>query len=874
MFQWKKVQLIFAAYCLLISAGAFVAALYLFLIPFESAQRWVLIGGMLFTGTFTLSLSIKAYRNHVWAEQAWFFLFKNERLSKIIRYGSLVGFIVSGFISLMPAYRLGNLQGYFVRLFPWIVWFVFVCLLTYLIARVEKYGLHWQRLTDGLHAQRKAWGIVLISMMVFCLIWIVTAWTGIGIRINDDYWYGAGVPILGLQVALAFSIGIGLLYLERSSLFNIRIPIRSDFLIFILLWGIAAFLWVREPLPSSYFATGPDLPAGEYYPFSDAATFDLGSQFALIGQGINNGMFFDRVLYMFFLLFLHVFVGQNYLQVVALQAAIFAVFPAILYLLGKAMHSRSFGVILAVLAILRGINGIASSSMIDLANQKQMLTDFPVVIFAAWFALMAVKWLQAPHKNYLYALWAGGAVGLAVMLRTHALFLLVFAILLAAIVYWNQKLRGLLISLLLVAAMFAVTLPWGVYSGGSVFDVYLVRIRNVIEQRYNIYPSTPTPEPQSNEPALFGAAIRNNEAAKVDLILNARNYLTIPAAESENEEVPVFVLVASHFLHNLIMSVLIMPASPVFHDLQHTLKAGAPFWQLYWDGSLGIGTGLFVMINLLLIALGIGVSWRFNRLAGLVPLGMFLFYNLANAFAQTSGGRYIVPVDWVVFFYFALGLFQLILWGLALFGRDDNLALEKTSQDLDDARRTPWIWKPLKQAPWVILFFLFIGASMPFSERLFPQQYPARSQAELFAIMEQEGYLQEAGLDRATVDALSAQWPAFRVTAGRILYPRYYTENRGEPKNRYPYGVLGFPRIAFTLIGPDGLNYVLLPGDLIPYFPNASDVIVLGCQESIYMDALVVVVIEEEQVVYVRQPESPLQCPLQQPVCDDNHVCR
>ena len=832
-------------------------------------------GGISLVGILLAVSAVKAYRDKAWAERVWLSLFGREIIAQGIRWGAAAGIVSGWVICFSPLYRWGNYQDYYLRFSPLVVWLMFASTLTFVVAGIEKYGLHWQRLANILRAQRKVFLIVLIAMVIFALAWALIAWTGVGLRINFDYWYGAGVPILGLQVAFAFSIGIGLLLLERSS-FNVRISTRTDFLVFALLWGVAAFLWAREPMPASYFATGPDLPNAEYYPFSDAATFDLGSQFALIGQGINNGLFFDRVLYMFFLLFLHALVGQNYVQVVAVQAAVYAVFPAILYLLGKAMHSRSFGVILAVLAILRGINGIASSSMIDLANQKQMLTDFPVVIFAAWFALTAVKWLQAPNKNYPYALWAGGVVGLTVMLRTHALFLLVFAALLAAIVYWNQKLRGLMISFLLIAAMFASVLPWGVHSGGSMFDVFMVRIQNVIQGRYA--PPAPEPEPQGNESSLFNAAIRNNKAAKTDFILNPSDYsptllpLVIPV-ESDKKDVSVFVLVASHFLHNLIMSVLIMPTSPVFHDLRNTLKVVTPFWQPYWDGSMGVGAGFFLMINLLLIALGVGVSWRSNKLGGLVPLGVFLFYNLANALAQTSGGRYIVPVDWVVFFYFALGLLQVIVWGMALFGVDGDSTIEKTFQGLDIMRQTSWTWKPLKQTPWVILFFLLIGISMSLSERLFPKQYSARPQAELSALMEEEGYLQEAGLDRAAVDALSVQSTAFRIMAGRVLYPRYYPENKGEPKNRFPYGVLEFSRIAFTMIGPDGLNYVLLPQEHVPYFPNASDVIVLGCQENNHIDALVVV-IEKQRVIYVRQPASPLQCPLQQPVCDDNHVCR
>jgi hypothetical protein len=85
---------------------------------------------------------------------------------------------------------------------------------------------------------------------------------------------------------------------------------------------------------------------------------------------------------------------------------------------------------------------------------------------------------------------------------------------------------------------------------------------------------------------------------------------------------------------------------------------------------------------------------------------------------------------------------------------------------------------------------------------------------------------------------------------------------------------MGFPRIAFTVIGPNGVSSVILPQGEVLYFPNASDVIVLGCQQSGYIDALSVVVIKDQQVVYVRQPSSGLQCPLPQPVCNENHVCR
>jgi hypothetical protein len=335
-----------------------------------------------------------------------------------------------------------------------------------------------------------------------------------------------------------------------------------------------------------------------------------------------------------------------------------------------------------------------------------------------------------------------------------------------------------------------------------------------------------------------------------------------------NEEIkPIPVFVTIHFLHNIVTSVFILPVNFGLADLRHTLKYGNPFWDSYWDGSLTFGIGLFLILNLVLVSLGIGSSWKSAKLSGLVPFGIFVFYNFSNAFARTSGGRYLVPIDWIVLFYFALGLFQVILWGMTLFGFKDDMVQ-------NEIKDPSWKWEKLKKAPLVIILFLLIGASVPLSEQFFPRRYSNQTQTRLLTLLEQKGYLQKMGFDRAALDVLSAQSPAFRVLNGRALYPRSFGANEGIPKNRYPYGVMEFPRIAFTLIGPSGGNSVILPQDEILYFPNASDVIVVGCQESTYLDALAVVVVKDKKVVYMRKPASPLQCSLRQPICDQNQVCQ
>ena len=874
MFRWQRFNLVLAGYGLLVSAAAFAAALTIFQVPSDpenrilfgfSLQRMMLMGVILFAGILAAGFSIKVYRDEAWAGQIWVSLFGREFVARGIRLGAGAGFSLGWIASLLPLYRYGNFQNYFTRLQPFIVWFTFACALTFVLAWVEKHGFHWLHLASSFRANKKMFGIAFVVMTVFVLVWIFIAVTGLGLRISEDYWYGTGVPILGLQMVFAFAAGICFFLLERSY-FKARVPGGFEIFIFVFIWGVAAFLWAREPLISSYFAPGPYPPDFQFHPYSDAATFDMASQFALIGQGINNGLFFDRALYMGFLVFLHALAGQDYAQVVALQAAIFAVFPALLYLLGKETHSRTFGIILAVLAALRGLNGIAASSMIDLANQKQMLTDFPTAILLAWLALMMVKWLKAPNDNYPYALWVGGIAGLAIMLRTHALFALLFAFLLCAVVYWNQKSRAVFVSFLLIAAMFASILPWGISSGGAVLDVFMYRIRTVIQQRYSPNPPPAfTPTPQGNEPSSVSLIAWNDATIQTDSSLK---FVNRSLRFGINETQPLPVSITTNFFHNLVTSVFILPVSPVFHDLRHTLKEATPFWEQYWDGSMEVGFIPFLFLNLSLIALGIGLAWKTVKLPGLVPLGIFLFYHLANALARTSGGRYVVPVDWIVFLYFALGLFQVIFWGMTLFGSAAEFEIDRAEiQSL-------WNWQPLKKAPMIILLLLFIGSTLPLSERIFPARYPLQSQADLLADLENEGYLAEMGITPSELKDFSQRSPAFKILNGRALYPRFYAKNKGEAKRLYPYQVLGFPRMGFTMLGPNGVNYVVLPKDKVRYFPNASDVIVLGCQDGENIDALAVVVIESKTAVYVREPSSPLECPLQMPVCDENGVCR
>jgi hypothetical protein len=139
------------------------------------------------------------------------------------------------------------------------------------------------------------------------------------------------------------------------------------------------------------------------------------------------------------------------------------------------------------------------------------------------------------------------------------------------------------------------------------------------------------------------------------------------------------------------------------------------------------------------------------------------------------------------------------------------------------------------------------------------------------ALSEREAQLVNAGLRLEEIDSF-LQNPKAEIVVGRTLYPRFYVENEGEV-HFYPVIVMGFPRTTFTLIGNEGERGIVLPGKKPGYFPHAVDALVIGCKEKFYTDALAVILLDETGSVYTRSPESPLQCPLKQPVCDNNHNC-
>ena len=818
-----------------------------------SIPRLFLSLGLLITFIFFALITIMAWRDHEWAERTFEKWFGGGNFSRVITWFAGISLGLGWIGCFLPPYRVGILTNYWISIRPFMIFVLVISLATLAVIVIKRSRLRMHHLKIS-----KTHSLTFLLLIIVLLILGTMFYSGLGIRISDDFWYGAGVPILSSQLILAIVCGIFFLHIENR--FNSGL---LDLIIFLLIYIVTAILWVREPLQASFVFPGPHPPGHVLYPFADSATFDSASQFALIGQGILNGQSFERSLYASFLIILHTLAGQDYEKMMAIQAGIFAIFPALIYLIGRSLNIRAVGFAAGSVAMWRGINSIAASNLIDMANPKMILTDFPAAIAMAIIILLTCEWLKSPAQKSHYPLWIGGTIGFGFILRTNFLMLLPLIPIYSFFRLSPERKKWLVSSFLILLGVILITLPWELRNqarGGMIYGSYIAKFQFVIQQRY-LSPTEPGGLlPQPNDRGLALLSLKSTDVI-LELSRSARDI-----GQDTKLCNTVACFAPNHFLHNIVTSILALPTSLQMDDLRHTVKGTYPYWRPDWEGSFTSLSLFFFLLNVFFIVLGVSIAWDKLHLPGLAPLAIFIFYNISAGLARTSGGRYLVPMDWIISIYFLLGVFYLITWFANNFGIPWELF---STQVRPESSQRPNALN-LSRATLILAALFGLGSLIPLSESFYQSRYQDTNGTQV--LMEREKLVVSAGMSMSDID-LFLKNPNAELLVGRILYPRYYPIDRGEIFI-YPYVTMGFPRTAFTLIGPHGERGVILPGDTPKYFPHAADALVLGCTEEKYLDALAVIFLDDSGTIYTRAPKSDLQCPLRQPVCNSNRVCR
>jgi hypothetical protein len=767
---------------------------------------------------------------------------RNEIYLPIFVFASILGIV--GWIGLMlPAYRiLPEYLAYYERLYPLILWGALLGVQTVILLPLIRYGSNWHELKT----QSSVLLASLLFAVIFLLIGLFSVITGIGIKPDPAGWVHPGIPLTGMQLFLVMTTGAFLAilsqYLPGKFLQSARRTLFGmgwfDGLICLILWIAAVVLWLQAPLAAGYFDPAPAPPNNEIYPYSDSATYDQIARGILLGNGFANGRVVPRPLYILFLAVLHAIGGNSYNSVVALQVVVLAVFPVLLYLMGEKYQGRILGLLAAALGILREINSIAATPYVRVSHSRLLLSDLPTAICVVIFTLLIVKWFKDQESRQTLPLAAGGALGLLMLMRTQAIMFLPFILLGAFFIPKQRFRRWLGNGLLFALGVILSVAPWLIrnyyFTGQWVFDSPAQT--SWVAERYNLdYMGEGEDTSQITSPLQV-------------IIQNPGN---------------VARFVTAHFINNALGTVLILPTYFRLDDLQHVLLTATPFW-MDWGSGISLADHYLLVVNLILISIGIGLSWKRWRITGLVPLIVYAAYDLSNAVARNSGWRYMLPVDWVGYFYYCLGWLQLVVWVCTLVGIRLNLFANQVDehQSINQPARVKWPWQRL--VAWGA-FFVFAGALLPLSEVVFPKKYPEMSKDQVLSLAAETESLNE---DQKEISALKNLLKDERSIAlvGEAFYPRFYYSGQGQPASySSAYGYRQYNRLGFVHVGWR-YSEVLLPLAEPPaYFPDASEVIVIGCREKDYISAYLVIVKGKKEVVYRRSPTIPAVCPLSEP---------
>jgi len=806
----------------LILIQSFAAVLWLLLIPKEPAnavflgysiRRLLLLIPMVFPVFVVLFVKYKLKKSETW--QKWFRKSGNKaKLAMILVLGgSLTALAVWSFIFLYHFLSLYNDIGFYNRLMPMLISYLLVGIEMVVFVTTAFYRIPNER--KALH--RFPWKTFLAMLLIISLCVLVieiTNWgqgftsiviVSLGVPLLEgQIWYVTGILLVTAFAALAWNtIPSG----QRPDLIK-----RRDAAVFLALWLIAVVLWTSLPLPEhNYFAPSERPPNFEKYPFSDAEQYDYNSLHVLYGNSEN--FVISKPFYVSFLTVLHAIVGLDYVRMVFLQTLVIALFPGILYLIGKELQSRLGGIAIALLAIFREINSIQASTMANVSNSKLLLSGMLAALLASLLVYVTIRWFKNPGKKVSgHAFIIGGIIGAFILTRLQAMALVPFGILLVVVRYF-KNIKSILISILLLVLAVGLVLAPVLIRNHTITGVYWVDNPSSTGGLYRYFIFEDDYE------------IEIPEADTMEEQLN-RNISVISSAFSRGFG-DILQFMMDHFMRNEISSMLIMPVrlgnQIQFLDL---LTINQPFWAETYT-QLNV-LNIFVLItNSIIIALGFSYAFQRKPKAVLCVIGFHVIYSLSSAVVRLAGWRFILPADWIIYAFYALGLVELITAFFRVAFKWDLKIL--VSNWVANPAET--VAKPFTLRGYLAygLLFLFIGGFIPLREALFPSLVPEYDREDVCG--ELISAAESSRMPQIADDiAVYCEDGKTDVLMGYGVYPRFFDEGEGyfDRPHDYFFGKQDYSHLVFRLIGKEVSSIFIKTNREDLKFPNGALVYVLA----------------------------------------------
>lgn len=682
------------------------------------------------------------------------------------------------------------------------------------------------------------WGISFGVLFIFVGLIIATRF---GLVRDNIGWGKPTVPLMEWQVWSGILLLVVFRLTSNTPAYQnliawIKTHTRlSNWLVTFIIWIAAFAIWSSIPVPPGFFATPPRAPNFEIYPFSDAAFYDFHAQSMLIGMGFRGDSIPPRPLYILFLAFAHVLVGQEYTRVILLQTALLAFLPVVVFWIGKKLSNAPIGLISALFIIFREWTSIVSTPFTsDVSNSKLLFADMPAALVVSLVLLAAIHWLQNPDETKP-ALLTGGVLGISLLVRTQIIILLPVLLVFFWIVTLQKKIqfRSIVISSVLCVLGFVLAVaPWLSRSyritGQFVFDHPESQTRVMVQRYYANIDQTEFDRKPGESTGEYNqrlsASIREKMLAEpLDLV----NF------------------VAAHWLNNEIDNLQVFPVRFSITDPMELIWPQHAFWE-NWNGEASIWQTGLMLLNLAVLTAGVVFLTMKTSWIGLLPLFFNFAYHFSNSAARNSGWRYTLPADWIFLLYFAAGIFALVNIG-------QKFTIAKISVQTQNQKVTSYSGLASLAAGILCIGLLPLAGESAFP-RLFPPAKAETTGAQIIKAVSGLSDETQSGISELLND------PNAVVMDGRMLYPRFYSEKEGEEKTgKTGYTPLPYARYVFLVAGdPEGT--VIFPNDNgeLP-LRNARNVILAGCMDGLAVQAKVVI-LPETGDVFTANPPLPWTC--------------
>lgn len=770
----------------------------------------------------------------------------NQKMDRILQSQKQIRWIKwSGFIAALclwitiwlPIQSLGAASDAWIRIKPLILWVAIMIFQFYLYT---KRCLNEMDTQDARLSLKKsagwiylAFGLIIVTFSMFFVLRSASHGS-----LDGQLVFPPSAPLAPLQLFAGCLLLLSLFFITNTKKVDAtRKGLTGIF--FLLIWGFTFILWYTAPFPCTNDRAGPYPPNNQCYSSINDAVYTIGSHYITLGEGVYNHWQTDKPLYLIFLAIGQWIFGPDMDQYLTFQIIILALIPALLYLLGKEYSNTPQGIFLSFLAMLIGLNEIIEYKSAGGANAKVENTELLTALFLILLCFAVFHWLRNENK-IVWASVSGGILGLASLIRLNPLFIVPFLLVLVILTGWERR-KKLFTEVILFLITFMLAFLPGILSirdtNGN--NYYLAKIQNVIDERYS------SPEP----PSAPQTPVEQNP-------LHPGLQKMIPGENEKPQSNIKSILL--HFMNNEFSSIAILPVN--FTLLNARDQMDQPLWNNprsgpIWELEFSFENSFVFLLHTAIVISGLVFCIKRFGTAGSVGLLIQISYHLGNAFAMTSGSRYLQPVNWVTLFYYAAGLSGIFWFILKIFSPVFRQHRSEVQPDSEKPEKSnPFGKKPAFQTLASLVFFLVCGLLIPVMNHL-PSLLPEETSKET------DQLAKEWLLSSKSISA--EQWEAFiqnpdhLIVTGKAYSPRYYRSSNFDQGN---------PSFELMMLGRDHVfasyMYKVEPDKT---FSDESSVILVGCKigqdtrwssDRIIMQSYAVIQLDHEESTYFDKTTS------------------